>query len=643
MHLKKNLIAVLLLLKSVTLFSQTHSNDSIHYLNEIKINSNKLNYFTTGNKIEQIDSSLLADFSGNNLADLLGFKNTVFIKSYGLGALASISFRGTGASHTAVLWNGFNIQSLIYGQLDLSLIPLTFIDDVQLQYGGAGALFGSGAVGGSINLNTVPEFNKGSTLSVNEIIGSFDNRQTAISMKSSNEIFISNTRFFYHTAKNNFSFINTAQASKPLVEQENAALLQYGLLQENHIKLNSTQKINLHLWYQFSDREIPPVMTSASSSASQQDEFYRMAADWNKAGKKADHLFRTAFFYEKLIYKEPASHTISPNYSKSFITEWESKLKISSHQILNLGINNTYSEAGAESYEGIPHQNKIALFTFYKINNHFDTWRGVISFREEYTGTGLSPFIASIGGERVISKKIMVKGNVSKNYRLPTFNDLFWNPGGNPKLKPESGWSEEAGIELTPINLKNKLHANINLTGFNSNINNWIIWLPGSANIWTPGNVKTVWSRGIETAIDIKLVKNSITYIFHGTYNCVLSTNEKTNDDFSSHKQLIYVPLNNGQATVAFLYKGFYLSYGHVYTGSRYTTSDNIQALPAYQLGNFFLAKQFHALKTQGSINLQINNCWNESYQAIEWRAMPLRNYQLGIKINFTDTSITNL
>ena len=99
-------------------------------------------------------------------------ESPIFIKSYGLGSLATTSFRGGSASHTAILWNGFNLGSPMNGQLDLSLVPVSLANNVSIQYGGAGALWGSGAVGGAILLNSEPEFDQGLTVDAGTAFGS---------------------------------------------------------------------------------------------------------------------------------------------------------------------------------------------------------------------------------------------------------------------------------------------------------------------------------------------------------------------------------------------------------------------------------------------------------------------------------------
>jgi hypothetical protein len=117
--------------------------------------------FSAGKRTDQIDSSTKQNFTFHSLADLLQLNSGIFIKNYGPGALAGTSMRGGNASQTAILWNGINIQNAMLGQNDLSLLPSVMFNDMKVEYGGSSALWGSGAVAGSILLGNKANFKKG--------------------------------------------------------------------------------------------------------------------------------------------------------------------------------------------------------------------------------------------------------------------------------------------------------------------------------------------------------------------------------------------------------------------------------------------------------------------------------------------------
>jgi iron complex outermembrane receptor protein len=259
------------------------------------------------------------------------------------------------------------------------------------------------------------------------------------------------------------------------------------------------------------------------------------------------------------------------------------------------------------------------------------------NLREELIDQNLTPITFSIGFEHAIASYLQLKGVLSKNFRIPTFDDLYWKGWGNPNLKNESGFNQDLGFRFSK-GIEN-INFQYELTGFSNMVSNWILWEPSltGSDIWTPENVSKVWARGIENDFDISVHMNSIVVKSSLSYSYTRSTKVKADiaNDPAVNKQLIYVPKHKGLATINVIYKGFTLYYGQSYTGSRYTMKDNSKYIRPYSLGNISLTKNFKYRQKLLSASIQINNIGNTVYQVMEWYPMPLRNYQLNIKLNF--------
>lgn len=640
MNLMKINCTFLLSALSLSGIAQEEPLDTSRTLTPVEISASRLSAFSNSNKTESFDSTFLSRYSTSNLADVLSNESQIFIKSYGVGSLATTSFRGAGASHTAVLWNGFNLQSPMNGIIDMALIPANFVNDAKIQYGGAGALWGTGAVGGSIHLNNVGQFNKGISVGTNTSFGSFSDKQQQVQVELSKKRVVTSIKLFNHEAKNDFPFINLAQYGKPEQKQSNAELKQVGLLQENYFLINERQKLNTRFWYQSNDRNIPPSMTQAMSVSNQKDEFYRATAEWQRTNAGLSILARAAYFDEYLYFSDSSIGIDSKSHSKVFISEAEARFSLTKFDLLNVGLNNTYSEAeamdaGVAEYQGFPHQNRTAVFASYKLQSKNESWNVVASVRQELIENKMIPIAPSIGVKGKFLNYFYIKANAAKHYRIPTFNDLYWAQGGNPDLKAEDGWSEEASLE-NKVEL-NSVSWELAATGFNRTIDNWIIWLPDEYGIWSPQNVLQVWSRGLEYKLKVMVHKKKFNLQLSGLYNYVYSTNEKaaTPTDPSLGKQLIYVPIQNATGSLLVSYKGTSLNYTQTYTGYRYTQSDNEKYLKPYTVGNVSIAQTFTMATSKLKIYAQLNNVWGETYQVLAYRAMPLFNYSVGLALYF--------
>ena len=95
--------------------------DSIKTLPQYEVTSQRINDFAIGERRLDFDSLPLQLSKNQNLADFLQNNTPLSIKAYGTG-LATVSSRGTGSSHTALIWNGFTIQNPLNGLTDLPLL-----------------------------------------------------------------------------------------------------------------------------------------------------------------------------------------------------------------------------------------------------------------------------------------------------------------------------------------------------------------------------------------------------------------------------------------------------------------------------------------------------------------------------------------
>ncbi len=619
--------------------------DSIVTLKEFSIEAPRHAQSHAGQKSEKLDSTNLQNLFAQNLANLLTQNNAMFIKSYGLGSLATASFRGSSAYQTATLWNGFNLQSPMNGILDYALVPSFLMDEVTLNYGGAGALFGSGAIGGTILLNNRSKFNAGLEVSLQAGFGSFDNYNQGLKISWSNDKIALAVRVFSQTALNNYPFINSAEPNKPLEYQQHAKLKQQGALLENYFQLTARQKLSLRFWYQNTARQIPSDLLSADSKSEQLDEFFRTCLEWNFSGKKNSTAIRAAFFDEDLIFNDANISLNSQSHSRSFIAEAENNFSLGSGFVLNAGVNATYLEANSKEYSKTkPSQNRESFFSALQHSSKNLKWKSKISLRKEFYGQQQAPFTASLGSERKLGALLSLRGNVSKNYRLPTFNDLFWKENlaeGNPNLKPESGWSGDVGIQENFA--KNNFGVNSGLSVFISEVRDMIVWQPASLGIWMPHNISSVWSRGLETNLNLHYLFKIVLLDLKAKYSFTRSTENKltANNAHSFGKQIFYVPTHLGSFEIGMTIKGFKVAYLHNYTGKRFITADNTHYLRPYEIGTFTFSKSIHLKKFAIAVFFRVDNCWNKNYQLLAWRPMPMRSYQSGITFNFQSKKST--
>lgn len=635
MHLKWLIFSVLFF---VCLAAQSQAQqDSVHLLNQVEIKADvRVIHLHQGLKYETFDSTILANSLNLSAAEILNRLSAVYIKSYGGSGLASSSFRGGSANHTAILWNGFNLQSPVTGMMDLSLIPAGLFNNITLQYGGKGAVWGSGAVGGAVHLGNKANYNEGTSIKLFTGMGSFSEKSLLLAANFSNIKFSNSTKLFHTDCLNNYPYTSLATEVQQSMKLPNASALQNTLMQENYFKIGEKQLLETHIWIQENKRKIPPTLFQQNSDAFQEDNALRFTGSYFRYFKSWNLNLRSAYFNEFLKYKDTEFSKTNENKAQTFINEAIINWRFGRYLMI-AGANNTYASAKSIDFSKFnPVQNKMALFSSLEYLHKNGNLAAVASLRQEWINNVKVPLTWTVGIDYYVLRWLKIKANASRVYRVPTINDLFWKEGGNLDLKPEEGYAYEGGLMLLLPKNQKRYKFTFEITSFSRQIENWIIWLPNGA-FWSPQNLMQVWSRGCESNTSYELNFTHLKIFSNIKTSYILSENTASNlhSDASVNRQLIYVPMYSGQLNYGLTFHKATLMINHTYTGYRYTSSDHSQYLEPYFMHNINMAYQLTFKKVNIDLQFQINNVFNSTYQVLAARPMPGINFRGGLVFNF--------
>ena len=630
---KKLCFAWSLLLAISGLYSQTK--DSLtHQLMEVTITETKQQTLQASKKSTTFDSLILERYNTTSLADLLSNQSAIHIKSYGNGNIATTSIRGGNASQTAVMWNGLNIQNPMLGQTDLSLIPTLLFENIALEFGGGSTLNGSGAMGGSIQLGNNNAFNKGFSTKMQMSAGSFNTKKIATATQLSYKRISSNTRIYYTSSQNNYNYIDTTDKINPHKQVNHADYLTKGLLQELAFLITPNQTLNVRLWYNTTHRNLPSY-TAITSQQSQEDENLKLNADWNYSKRNLKSIIRLAYFKDALNYTDSLAKIYSKTTVRTLIGESDNTYTFKNHTF-HLGANTTSYQSGTGTYDVTHTLNKLAFFAAYKLQAFQSKLNYNISIRKEFTNLTTIPFTGNTGIHYQIHRLVAAKINANSSFRQPTLNDLYWNPGGNPNLKPEQGYEIDGGLEFRYQH--KKIAVLFEGTYFNRHTTNWITWLPTVNNYWSPQNIAEVYSRGAETKTELAYHQNEFFFKLIINTSYVLSTNtkSKSENDNSIGRQLTYTPRYSGNMGIYITYKKTSLLFNQTYTGYRFTSTDNTTWLNPYYTANIKASYNYPCKKMVFEFFGSVNNVFNKNYAVVYNRPMPLRNFEVGIVLKYS-------
>ncbi len=610
---------------------------------EVSVRGIRPERFMVGQKVQDIDSMALSINRFATLAGFLQYNAPVAFKSYGPGQLATISFRGTSANHTALLWNGININFPSLGLTDFSTFPLMAFDQMTIQYGSAASCVGTDAVGGSIHLRSFPQFN-GSGIGLNLGLNAESSRnfsqQIAIRYNSVlNKTWRLATKTIFHNSQNNNEFGSLGGLSKKgeFYNIEPAHIAQQGIIQDVFLMHKNGDLASVNVWIPKSNLQIQPALNDQNETTL--TKAYRIQGSY----QLKNTLFRAAFIRDITDFsrgKNPnPSHTEIDRYLARVEHDFSFIKNCNSGANIKIGVEFVHFNAQVDGYgSSLKTENRADLYMLVR-EQFNERLNAALNLRQAFVNKFQPPFSPSLGVEYVVYKKnkysITLPANVAFSYRVPTLNERYWLDLGDPNLKPEQGFNKEVAINFRKKEVSQEL--NLGFTAFHNYINNWTYWNPDKN--YKVENLQEVLSKGLE--IDANVFRNGSMGMLKVDLRYALthSSQQKEYGPYTKEiigKQLPYIPRHTLSNTMRVSNKKWSLNIQQVFNSKRYVTFDHSgKAFSPYYLLNLQASRHIGFQKQSIDFIGSVNNATNTLYPNIKKNAMPGRTLALTILYNF--------
>ncbi|MBM1107579.1 TonB-dependent receptor [Aurantibacter crassamenti] len=582
-------------------------------LDEVVISDTRVKRYAEGHKVSILTDSTIQR-NASSLTGLLSFNSNIYFKENGYGMVSSPAFRGTNASHTAVVWNGININSQMNGQVDFNTInPLNY-SSVGIRSGGGSVQFGTGAIGGSVHLNNELNFEKhfGHRLILG--YGSFNTKNANYNQSFGNGKWSSTFGINYKGSTNDYEYLETDQKNTN-GEFENLSLnFNSGyIISDKHV---------LRLYHQsiIGDRNLSGNLATIGRSR-YKDNQYRTQIEWTHYSEKSVSKLKLAHLDEAFKYFENKDSDIfSEGRVITFLARYSLDIELSElFKLLSFIEYNNYKGEGSSF--GSPQRNDVSVTSILKYNL---SKQSVVNFslRQDFSSDFSSPLIFAIDGSHEFSNQYTLQLNASRNFRAPTFNDLYWQPGGNLDLLSERSYQIDLGHQLKFGSVY------VNLNSFYIATEDMIRWLPQNNGPWSPTNVDKVQIYGLESEVGIKYpIGKNQNVDFKLNYAYTVSQDNETKE------QLIYVPFHRGNASLAYAISDVSLFYQHLYNGPVSIIGGELEG---YQVSNMGINYSLNSNKKLNyNLGVTVNNLFNNYYENVALRPMPNRNFQIQLILNF--------
>ncbi len=541
------------------------------------------------------------------------------IRSYGGPAgITTAGMDGGASRHIKILTGGFDLTNAQNGQTDISQIPSPFIEGVQYLPNGTSSE-ASGMTDGVIILDPWSRKNR---LSVSA--GSYGHINAyamagGYAGKTAGDVLAG-----FRKDKGNYPYSSFLQDG--IQYRENNHFSQYyGSARFTRI-INPVFYIQGFSLYSAQDRGIAGISWGVRDTVS-----YRK-----------DHLFAGAFSVgwkhtrgqgtAKLIYRASRENFRNPFIladSKHEIQSWIIQVQNSlKDNRTNLTLKNEYRYDEMKSSDASFHVRNSVNSTLtagmnilpYLQISPVVHWEYSPEFFNQFTGEGV---ITLIPGS--LPFRLIFQGG--RRFVYPSFNDLFWHPGGNPNLKPE--YTFVSSIQLS-ANLGDMASGDFQI--FRKESNNLILWMP-QTSYWTPKNIQKALRTGWKMT-GTGFVKK---YNIHINMHLGRTLARDMSDGPLNKKPLRYVPEYSASATLAWNPHNWDFEADYFYSSSRiamYDYPEDIK-LDSYRLWTFTAGYRFEYKHIDLIPSVSGENLCDESYESILGYPEPGRVVKITLNAEF--------
>ena len=568
--------------------------------------------------VAEMDVTLLKE----TLENILLKDGRINLKNSGPSNIASISLRGGNSSQVQVSWNGVELNSPMLGQIDINLLNPVLFDEIHLN----SSIRSFSGITGELNFISnnsgigIKEFN----YEIGFRTKSFNSSEAYFQTKLSNKKSLFTIKAYNQWAKNNFYFPSLENVK----QNQHADLKRKGVLLSHHIKTKNRAEFSVHLWAQDSFNEIPPTVVQNNSTAVQTDKFLRVQVHSKFKIKEIEAQTVGAFSINQNGFKDPLYLIDSENpYSRTFGRISLSKKR--KHWSPKMEFSAEYVRANSENYREIKNRfvlNSVGYITRTSEKSSFNLNLKTSLINQEIL-IGYQAFI-----DFKLLKSVKAFGGISRTFRIPTFNDLYWIPGGNLELKPELADAQELGVSGTFK--KNKFRTTPKMTFYHRFTQNWILWSFQPQNsFWSADNINEVRSAGIEVNLPLEIVLENGSRLkskLGGQFISSVFLEALNLPAISEGDAVYYVPNNSYQVNVEYQNKAWSAFSTYNYVGKQ---AGVVYTLDDFHLFSAGVSKSFKVYENTLEFRLTAQNLSNTRYEMVEYRPLPGRHYTLEINL----------
>lgn len=635
--------------------------DTAKKLKEVKVKEKPVPQVQTLTPQQQVNVSDLNQQNAVNVADAVRDFSGVNIKDYGgIGGLKTVSVRGLGADHLAVLYDGVALNDAENGQVDLGKYNLNGIEQITLYNAQPDNILSPARSFASASVIAISPVHPQLTavkpfkvvLGVNGGSFGFINPYLQWQQRISDRwSYVVNG--YSENANGRYRFKNTEDGSDTLQNRTNADISDQRVDGSLYWSKNDSNKFSLHINYYNSDRGLPAAVINYNPYSDErlwnQDAFVQSSYlhTWNNG---LQLLLNTRLSREYTRYIDPGYQNNSGGIDDRYTDrEFYQSIALGYHIINNWQLSYAsdvdVAAVGAASPTGsIGTYAYPSRFTFQEALASkliLGRWR----FEGDLLHSCVNEWVqygTATPNQDVLSPTLMatfqpfakpdlqIRAFYKDIFREPTLDEQYlFEPLGIRGVKPEFAKQFDLGIAYRKAFDSFLEYLTVTVDGYYNRVTNKIVDLPEqNPDIPSVINIGAADIKGVDVGIKTQTRQScgwrevlSANY----TYQYAIDTLTKL--------QIPYIPRNSFALNAGVEYQDLGLYYNQIISCSRLYLGDINSQLSGYSVADLALVYKGIVSKKQITLSAHVNNLFNQEYSIVRSFPMPGRSYLLSFQI----------
>lgn len=654
------------------LLTAQNEKDSIEStpLTEVVATAKEQKEIISAQKLSGQELDALNSFS---VADAIRYFSGVQLKDYGgVGGLKTINIRSMGTNQVGVFYNGIQLGNAQNGQVDLGKFSMDNIEEISLYNGQRSKIFQSARDFGSASSIYIqprkPHFasNKNTNIKANLKFGSFDliNPSLLMEYKINNNISLSfNGEWINASGKYKVHYRRVLPKSK-IVAYDTVAIRQNGDI--NAVRLEAALygtlekgTWNVNFYNYSSDRGVPGAVINNKWKRGERMQDINSFVQGNMKLAISDrwNTLLNIKYASDYTHFENFDYTLYPTNNKfrqkEFYIATANLFYLTDFWDVSFSYDFQYNTLDAD----FQRMDNYDIFAYPRRTSH---WLSLatsldlnrLKIQASLLGTLIHETVRKYNApddKHVMTPAVFVSYRLLPNedlrlnafakkiFRVATFNEMYYVEMISSNIKPEYATQYDLGLKYTKrprYSIVKNIDAQIDV--YYNLVEDKIICTPKSPLFkWTTYNLGLVKIKGLDVSVGNMFrmgnvfLQTKLQYTYQEARNYT-----DPGDTFYGH-QIPYIPWHSGTVIASALYKDWTLNYSFIYTGERYSQSDNIvyNHVQPWYTHDVSLVKKFRIKDMNFKATLEVNNLFDQDYEVIFNYPMPKRNYRFSLVV----------